>query len=171
MEEHQPLPHCSQRIARKPPLLPEAIPILSKQSHLTESSTSRTSSSSSKLPKASILASTETRVTPSIFGTSISDGEISQLLEDISIDPSETVTEIVQHQVDAQLEVAQQEITFEPELVQLEVNPEPILVQIEVTSKPEVVQEPLCETFVHLPEHLDFEFEHPKWLFYQRMIN
>ena len=44
--------------------------------------------------------------------------------------------------------------------MQPEVNPEPIPVQTEVTSEPEVVQEPLSKTVVHLPEHLDFEFEH-----------
>ncbi|MCY6524856.1 hypothetical protein, partial [Actinobacillus pleuropneumoniae] len=68
--------------------------------------------------------------------------------------------EVVQPQVDPQLEIAQQESTSEFESVQLEVNPETILVQIEATFEPKVVQEPLTETVVHLPKHLDFEVQH-----------
>ena len=58
MEEHHPIPHPSQRIARKLPLPPEVTPIRAKQSRLTESSTSRTPSSSSELLESPILVST-----------------------------------------------------------------------------------------------------------------
>ena len=95
MEEHQPLPRSSRRTASKPPLPPEATPIRTKQSRLTKSITSRTSSSSSELPESYISVSTETPVTPTISGTSVSEGEVSQLPENISTDPSETVTEVV----------------------------------------------------------------------------
>jgi len=81
------------------------------------------------------------------------------LPKDINADPSETVTEVVQPQVDPQLEIAQQESTSEFESFQPEVNPETIPIQTEVTSEPKVVQEPLTKTFVHLPKHLDFEVE------------
>ena len=92
MEEHQPLPHCSRRTVRKPPLPLEATAIRSKRSYLTESSASITLSSSSELPESSISVSTETLVTPTISGTSVSEGEVSQLSEDININPSETIT-------------------------------------------------------------------------------
>lgn len=118
MEEHQPLPHRSQITVSKLPLLPEATPIWSKQSHLTELSTSRTPSLSFELPESSILVSTETPVTPTISSTSISEEEVSQLPMDISTDPSETITEVVQQRVDPQLEVSQQEITSKLESVQ-----------------------------------------------------
>ncbi len=76
MEEHQPLPHPLWRSARKLPLPPEATPIQTKWSRLTESSTSRTSSSSSKLPESSILVSTKTPVTPTISSTSVPEEEV-----------------------------------------------------------------------------------------------
>ncbi len=135
---------------RKSPLPLEATPIRTKQSLLTKSSTSRTPSSSSKLPESSVLVSTETPVTPTISITSIPKEEVSQLPEDISTNPSETIIEFFKPQVDPQLEVAQQEITSKLESVQPEVNPEPITVQTEVTFEPKVVQEPLTETVVHL---------------------
>jgi len=69
------------------------------------------------------------------------------------------MTNVIQ-QVDPQLEVAQQESTSKLESVQPEVKPEPIPVQTKVTFEPEFVQEPLSKTVVHLPEHVDFEFEH-----------
>ena len=106
-----------------------------------------------------VSTSSETLVTPTISSPSVSKEEVSQLPEDISTDPSETVTEVVQQKVDFQLEIAQQECTSKLESVQPEVNPESILVEIEVTSQPEVVEELLSGTVVHLHEHLDFECE------------
>lgn len=139
---------------------PEATPIWAKWSHLTESSTPRTPSYSFELPKSYVLISTETPVTPTIYGTSVLEEEVSQLPKDISTDSSETVTEVVQPQVDSQLEISQEKSSFEPQSVQPKVNLESIPVQIEFTSEPEVVQESLTKTIVHLPEHLDFKFEH-----------
>jgi len=127
----------------KPPLPSEATPIQAKRSRLTESCTSRTHSSSSELPESSISVSTETLVTPTIFVTSVLEEEFLQLPEDASTDPSETVTEVVQPQVDPQLEIAQQESTSELESVQQEVKPESIPIQTEVTYEPEVVHESL----------------------------
>ena len=110
MEEHQPLHHRSWRTASKLPLSPEATPIRTKRSRLIESSTSRTPSSSSELPESYISVSTKTPVTPTISGTSFLE-EFSGLPESISTDPSETVIEAVQPQVDTQLQIAQQEST------------------------------------------------------------
>ena len=160
MEEHQPIPRHSWRTMKKFPLPPKVTPIRVKRSCLTEFSTSRTPSSSSELPKSSIPVSIETPVTPTISDTSIPKEEVSQLPKDISTDPSEIVTKVVQQQFDPQLEISQQEITSKLESIELEVNPESIPVQTKVISEPKVVQEPLSETIVHLPEHLDFEFEH-----------
>jgi len=162
VEEHQPLHHYSWRTLSKSPLPSEATPIRSKQSCLTKSSTSRTLDSSSKLPESSISISTETPITPTISGTSISKEEVSQLPEDIITNISETITKVVQQEVDPQLEVAQQEINSELESVKPKVNPEPIIVQTKVTFEHKVVQEPLSETVVLLLEHMGFEFEHSK---------
>jgi len=79
----------------KSPLPLEATPIRSKQSCLTKSSRSRTPSCSVELRESSIYVSTKTRVTPTIFGTSISK-EVSQLPEDIITNSSEIVTEVFQ---------------------------------------------------------------------------
>jgi len=133
MEEHQPIPHRSWRTVSKLPLPPKVTPIWAKRSRLTESSTSITPSSSSQLIESSISVSIETPVTPTISGTYIPKEEVSQLPKDISTNPSETVTEVVQQQVDPQLEISQQESTFELEPVQPEANPESIPVQTEVT--------------------------------------
>jgi len=160
VEEHKTLSHNLWTTVIKLPLPLEATPIWIKRSRLIESSTSRTPSSSSELPESSISVCTETLVTPTIFGTSVPEEEVSQLPEDISTDPSATITEFVQPQVDPQLEIAQQESTSEFELVQPEVNLETIQVLTEVISEPEFVQEPLTETVVHLLKHLDFEVEH-----------
>lgn len=78
MEENKPLPHHSWRAASKLPLLPEATPIRSKQSHLTGSSTSQTSSSSSELPETPIPVSIVTPVTPTVTGTSVTKVESAQ---------------------------------------------------------------------------------------------
>ena len=78
-------------------------------------------------------------VTPTITGTSVTEVESPQLPEDTRSDPSETVTQVVQQEVDSQPKVVQQEITSELEFVQLKVDPKPIIVQQEVTSEPEVV--------------------------------
>ena len=79
MEEHQTLPRCSQRTVSKPPLPPEATPIRSNRSRLTESSTTRNPGSSSELPESSIMVSIETPITPTISSTSITEEEVSQL--------------------------------------------------------------------------------------------
>lgn len=81
MEENQPLPHHSWRAASKPPLMPEATPTQSKQSHLIGSSTSQAFGSSSELPKTPIPISTVTPVTPIVTGTSVTEVESPQLPE------------------------------------------------------------------------------------------
>ena len=136
MEENQPLPHRSRRAASKPPLPPEATPILSKQSRLTRSSTSQASGSSFELPETPIPISTVTLVTPTIIGTSVTEVESPQLLEETRTESSEMVTQVVQQQVDSQPKVVQQEITSELESIQPEADLEPIIVQSEVTSEP-----------------------------------
>ena len=164
MEEHQPLPHRSWRTTRKPPLPLKSTPIQAKRSHLTKSSTSRAPSSSSELPKSYTSVSIETLVTPTISGTFVPEEEVSQLPEDISTNPSVTVTEVFQQQVDIQLETVQPESDSELETAQLGIGPESIPVLTEVTCEPGFVQEPPFETVVHLPEHLDFEFQHSEFV-------
>lgn len=78
------------------PLPPEATLIWTKKSHLTKSSTSRTPSYSSGLSETFVLVAIETPVTPTISGTPVPKEEVSQLLKDISTDPSETVIEAIQ---------------------------------------------------------------------------
>ena len=146
----------------KPNLLPKATPIRSKRSNLTESSKSRTPSFLVELPKSSIYVSTETLVTPTIFGTSVSKEEVSQLPKDISTNPIEIVTEVVQQQVDPQLDVSQQEITSELEQFSKNLIQNLSQFKQKVTSELELVQEPLSKSVVLLPKHLDLEFEHSK---------
>lgn len=91
----------------QPLLPPEATLIWTKRSHLTESSASRTPSSSSGLLETFVSVATKTPVTPIISGTSVPKEEVSQLPEDIRTDPSVTITEVVQQQVDTKLEIVQ----------------------------------------------------------------
>jgi len=116
MEENQPLPHCSRRTLSKPPLLPEATPGQQKRSRLTESSTLETSGSSYDLPESPILVCTTILVTPTITGLSATEVEPLQLPEDNESELSETITEVVQQEVDPQLEVVK------------EIHPEPIVI-------------------------------------------
>lgn len=51
--------------------------------------------------------------------------------------------------------------TYVPETSPSRFSPKLIPVQTKVTFEPRVVQEPPFETEVHLPEHLDFEFQYP----------
>lgn len=162
MEENQPLPRCLHRTMSKLPLPPEATPSRQKRSHLTESITSQTSSSSSDLPESLILIHTGIPVTPTITGLLATEVEPLQLPEETKSEFSETVTKFVQQEVDPQPKVVQQEITYELEIVKPEVDPEPIIVQTKVTSEPEVVQEIHPKPVVLLPEYLDLEVEQSK---------
>lgn len=89
---------------------PEATPIQTKQSRLNESSTSRNPSSSSRLFETLVSIAIETLVTPIISSTSIPKEEVSQLPKDIGIDPSVTITEVVQQQFDTQLKLFNQKV-------------------------------------------------------------
>jgi len=100
------------RVTSKPPLPPEANLVWSRRTHQTENGTSRVSGTSYELPEPPIMASTEPPVTPTISGTSVTQEEVTQLLEATIMETSEQVTE-----VDTQLEVNQPEITSKLEPV------------------------------------------------------
>lgn len=107
MEENQPLPDHLWRATSKPPLMPKATLVRSKQSHLTASSISQASSYSYELIETPIPVSTTTLVTPMVTSTSITKVESPQLHEETRTKSSEMVTQVVQQQVDSQSKVVQ----------------------------------------------------------------
>jgi len=88
VEESQSKPRRSQRLTSQPSLTPETKPFWAKQTRLTRSK-------SPGLFETCVSTYLETLVTPTIYGIPASIEEVSQLQEDIRIDPSVTVTEVV----------------------------------------------------------------------------
>ena len=113
MEESQSKPRLSRRLTSQPSLTPETKPFRAKRTRLNRSK-------SPGFFETCVSTSSETPVTPTIFGIPASIKEVPQLQEDIRIDPSVTVN------------------TSIPKLAPSKYDP---------------------ETKVHLPKHLEVEFQ------------